>query len=161
MAIREIRKWGDPVLRKKSRDVTVFDGRLHQLLDDMADTMHAADGVGLAAVQVGVLRRAVTVDVGEGVIELINPVVAEASEECVNASEGCLSYPGQYGMVERPRRVTVEAQDRNGNPITVTGEDLLARALCHETDHTHGMIFLDLATELLGDEEEKDGKAEE
>lgn len=149
MAIRNIRKFGDPILRKTSRDVTVFDGRLHQLLDDMAETMYAANGAGLAAVQVGILRRAVVVDVGEGIIELVNPKIVEAAEETIHSSEGCLSFPGQWGLVERPQKVTVEAQDRHGNPITVTGEDMLARALCHETDHTNGIVYLDLATEML------------
>lgn len=156
MAIRNILKWNDPVLRKKSRDVTVFDKRLHQLLDDMYDTLEEAHGAGLAAVQVGVLRRVVIIDVGEGLIELINPVIRERSEEAINTSEGCLSFPGQWYMVERPKRVTVDAQDRHGNPITVTGEDLLARALCHETDHTNGIVFMDIATEKIEDEDDED-----
>lgn len=158
MALRNILKFGDPTLRKKSRDVTVFDKRLHQLLEDMADTMHEANGVGLAAVQVGVLRRVVTIDVGEGVIELINPVVKDTSEETIIRSEGCLSFPGQWGLVERPAKVTVEAQDRHGNPITVTGEEMLARALCHETDHTNGIVFIDLASEMLEDDDDDENE---
>lgn len=161
MAIRNIRKWNDPILRKKSRDVTVFDAKLHQLLDDMYETMGQANGAGLAAVQVGILRRAVVIDVGEGRIELINPVITQRSEETVNSSEGCLSFPGQWGLVERPQTVTVEAQDRDGNPITVTGEDLLARAICHEVDHTVGIVFTDLATEMLDDEDDEDFENEE
>lgn len=158
MAIRNIRKWNDPILRQKSRDVTVFDKRLHQLIDDMHETMAAANGVGLAAVQVGVLRRVVVIDTGEGRLELVNPAVRESSEETVNSAEGCLSFPGQWGMVERPKSVTVEAQDRDGNPVTVTGEDMLARALCHEVDHTRGIVFTDLASEML--EEEDEGETE-
>lgn len=160
MATRIIRKWDDPILRKKSRDVTVFDARLHQLLDDMLETMREANGAGLAAVQVGVLRRAVIVDVGEGPIELINPVITARSEEAILSNEGCLSFPGQWGMVERPKQVTAEAQDRNGDPITVTGEEMLARAICHETDHTNGIVFVDIATEML-DEEDLEREDEE
>lgn len=155
MATRNIRKFDDPILRKKSRDVTVFDARLHQLLDDMLETMREANGAGLAAVQVGVLRRAVIVDVGEGPIELVNPVITQRSDETVSISEGCLSFPGQWGLVERPLQVTVEAQDRNGDPITITGEEMLARAICHETDHTNGIVFIDLASEMLEDEEDE------
>ena len=154
MAIRFIRKGQDEILRKKSREVTVFDNRLHQLLDDMADTMHAANGVGLAAVQVGVLRNVVIIDIDEGVVELINPVIIEHSEETINAAEGCLSFPHESGLVARPRSVTVRAQDRWGNPITVLGEELKARALCHEIDHLNGIVFLDIATEILDDDDD-------
>lgn len=153
MAIRNIIKEGNSFLRKKSREVTVFDKRLHTLLDDMAETMHEAYGVGLAAVQVGVLRRVVTVDVGEDLVELINPQIIEASDETQYDPEGCLSFPGEYGMVERPMRVTVQAQDRNGDLITVEGEGLKARALCHEIDHLNGVLFADLATEMLDNED--------
>ena len=152
MAIRNIIGEQDGLLRKKSREVTVFDKRLHTLLDDMIETMNSANGVGLAAVQVGVLRRVCIVDVGEGVVELVNPVITEASEETVCDAEGCLSFPGQYGMVERPLRVTVQAQDRNGNPFTIKGEELFARALCHEIDHTNGIVFTDLTSEMIEDE---------
>jgi peptide deformylase len=160
VAIRTIRKWNDSILHKKSRDVTAFDHRLHQLLDDMADTMREANGVGLAAVQVGVLRRVITIDVGDGMIELINPVITEMSEETIDAAEGCLSFPGQQGMVERPKRVTVEAYDRFGEPFTVVGEDLLARAFYHEIDHTNGIVYLDRATEVFDEEDEEDGEEE-
>lgn len=161
MALRNIVQGTDPILKKKSRPVTVFDKRLHILLDDMAETMRNANGVGLAAVQVGVLRRVVTVDVGEGVIELVNPVIAGQSEETVTAPEGCLSYPGEAGIVERPAHVTVEALDRNGDPVKFTGEELLARAFCHEIDHLDGVVFKDRATEVYEDDgEEEDGEEE-
>jgi len=156
MALRNIITGEDPSLRKKSRPVTVFDSRLHQLLDDMAETMDHANGVGLAAVQVGVLRRVVVINVGEGLIELINPVITQKSEETIQITEGCLSYPGESGMVARPHTVTVEAQDREGNLVSVTGSELLARAICHETDHLDGVIFKDLATELFDHDDEED-----
>lgn len=142
MAIRNIVKEGDPVLRKTSRSVISFDDRLAELLDDMAETMYRAEGVGLAAPQVGILKRACVVDVGDGLIELINPVIIESSGN-EEGSEGCLSSPGDYGIVARPTKVTVRAQDRNGNTFTVTGEGLKARAFCHETDHLNGMLFKD------------------
>lgn len=154
MAIRMIRNGKDEILYKKSREVTVFDSRLHQLLDDMAETMAAGNGVGLAAVQVGVLRRAVVIDAGEGLVELVNPVITEQSEETQCDMEGCLSFPGEHGMVTRPQRVTVQAQDRYGNPVTVTGEGLLARAICHETDHTNGIIFKEYVDEIFVDDED-------
>ncbi len=140
MAIREIVKEGDPCLAKVCRPVEKFDERLWMLLDDMAETMHTADGVGLAAPQVGILRRAVTIDIGDGLLELINPKVVEAEGEQQEA-EGCLSCPGVYGITSRPYRVRVEALDRHGKPFSVEGEDLLARALCHEIDHLDGILF--------------------
>ncbi len=155
MAKRIIIKGDDPTLRKKSRPVTVFDHRLHQLLDDMYETMLEANGVGLAAVQVGILRRVCIIDVGEGRIELINPVITKTSEEVMEETEGCLSFPGESGIVARPYIVTVQAQDRRGDLITVTGEELLARALCHELDHMDGVVFKDLASEMLEDEDEE------
>lgn len=154
MALREIRTNGDPVLKKVSREVTAFDAKLRQLLGDMADTMHKANGVGLAAVQVGILRRVVVIDIGEGVIELVNPVIVDQSEETINSSEGCLSFPDQWGMVERPHRVTVQAQDRNGETLTITGEGLLARAFCHELDHLDGVVFLDRVSEMIDPDQE-------
>lgn len=140
MAIRNIVKEGDPLLAKISRPVDSFDDRLHILLDDMAQTMAAADGCGLAAVQVGILRRVCIIDVGEGVVELVNPVVTEKHGRQEEA-EGCLSCPGEYGITRRPRSVTVQAFDRFGKPITVKGEGLKARALCHEIDHLDGILF--------------------
>ena len=148
MALRKIVVDDDSILRKHCRPVEEFDQRLHQLLDDMADTMYQANGVGLAAPQVGVLRRAVVVDVGDGLIELINPEIIKAEGEQTDA-EGCLSYPEEYGLVTRPKKVKVKALDRFGNPFTVKGNDLLARAFCHEIDHLNGRVFKDLALEML------------
>jgi peptide deformylase len=153
MAIRNIIKEGDEILRKKCRPVEVFDKRLWTLLDDMAETMYAADGVGLAASQVGVLKQVIVIDIGEGLIELINPVVI--SEEGKQTDlEGCLSFPKQYGMVTRPLKVKVKAFDRNGKKFFVEGSELLARALCHEIDHLKGIVFKDLTEEILEEEDE-------
>ena len=148
MAIRIIVREGDEILRKKCRPVEKFDQKLWQLLDDMAETMYAADGVGLAAVQVGVLRRAVVIDCGEKRYELINPEILETSGEQTGA-EGCLSFPDQYGEVTRPNYVKVRAQDRRGNWYEAEGEGLLARAFCHEIDHLDGVLFPDHATQMF------------
>ena len=147
MAIRKIVTDPDEMLRKRSREVTVFDARLHQLLDDMADTMYDADGVGLAAVQVGILRRVVVIDCGDKLYELINPEIIETSGS-QTGNEGCLSFPEQFGEVTRPNFVKVKAQDRNGNWYEAEGTELLARAFCHEIDHLDGKVFVDLATEM-------------
>lgn len=140
MAIREIRKEGDEILNKKCKEVKVFDKKLHILLDDMYETMTKAKGVGLAAPQVGILKRAVVIDVGGGKIELINPEIIEQSGTQYD-SEGCLSVPGIFGMVERPMYVTVRAQDRDGKWFKIKGEALLARAMCHEAEHLDGILF--------------------
>ena len=142
MAIRNIVTLGDDVLRKVCRTQLQFDERLATVLDDMKETMYKAEGVGLAAPQIGILRRYCIVDVGEGIIELINPVITEKSGS-QTGSEGCLSLPGKFDEVTRPMKVTVRAQDRNGNNFTVTGEGLLARALCHEIDHLDGVLYID------------------
>ena len=142
MAIRNIVKIGDDVLKKVCRTQLTFDEKLATILDDMAETMYKAEGVGLAAPQVGILRRFCIIDVGEGLIELINPVITEKSGS-QTGSEGCLSVPDRYEEVTRPMKVTVRAQDRNGNNITVTGEGLKARALCHEIDHLDGILYID------------------
>ncbi len=142
MAIRNIVTLGDDVLRKVCRTQLTFDQKLHTILDDMKDTMYKAEGVGLAAPQVGILRRFCVIDVGDGIIELINPVITEMSGSQTDR-EGCLSLPNQFNDVTRPMKVTVRAQDRNGNNITVTGEGLLARALCHEIDHLDGILYID------------------
>lgn len=148
MAIRNIVKDGDPILKKKCRPVEKFDKKLAILLDDMAETMHQANGVGLAAPQVGMLRRVVVIDVGEGVIELVNPkIVAYSGEQ--EGVEGCLSFPGEWGLAKRPNYVKVRAQDRNGDEFEIDGEQLLARAFCHEIDHLNGVVFKDVADRML------------
>ncbi len=143
--VREIIKEGDEVLRKVCHKVEKFDARLHSLLDDMYETMKDSDGVGLAAPQVGILRRVVVIDVGEGKIELVNPEIVKTSGE-QTGQEGCLSCPGKWGNVTRPMKVTVKAQNRFGEEIKIKGTELLARALCHEIDHLDGILFLDKAT---------------
>lgn len=142
MAIREIREKGDEILYKKCKAVVKFDEKLHILLDDMYETMQSHDGVGLAAPQVGILKRAVVIDIGDGKIELINPEIVEESGE-QTGSEGCLSVPGVFGEVTRPNVVTVKAQDRDGKWFKITGKELLARAFCHEIEHLDGKLFLD------------------
>lgn len=142
MAIRNIVKIGDDVLRKKCRTQLEFDKKLAMILDDMADTMYAAEGVGLAAPQVGILRRFCIVDVGDGIIELINPVIVEKSGSQIG-SEGCLSVPDRFEEVERPMKVTVRAQDRNGKNFVITAEGFKARAFCHEIDHLDGILYID------------------
>ncbi len=153
MAIRNIVTLGDPVLTKKCREVTQIDERILALLDDMVETLYHSGGVGLAAPQIGVLRRIAVIDVGDGLMELINPVIIHA-EGSQTDNEGCLSYPGHYGMVTRPNLVTVQALDRNGNTVTYTGEGLTARAFCHELDHLDGKMFIDYVTEWMDPEAE-------
>ena len=159
MALRNILTKEQPLLYKKSRVVTDFNPRLHQLLDDMRETLLQANGVGLAAPQVGVLRRAVLVietNVPEGeeeyVIELINPEILEVSGE-QDGPEGCLSVPGEYGLVKRPMHVKVRAQDRFGETFEVEGEGLTARCFCHEIDHLDGIVFTSKAERMLTEEE--------
>ena len=147
MAILEIRKAGDSVLKKQSEEVTKIDRTIKKLLSDMSETLYHADGVGLAAPQVGVSLRVVVIDVGEGLIELINPVIVEKSE-LVTDTEGCLSVPGVYGEVERYNHVTVEALDRHGKKVQLNGSGLLARAFQHEIDHLNGILFIELAKTL-------------
>ncbi len=151
MALRTIIKEGDERLRKKSRPVTEFNERLWTLLDDMYETMKG-DGVGIAAPQVGILRRAVVIDVGEGRHELVNPEIVE-QEGDQYGGEGCLSVPGQYGMVHRPQKLRVRAQDRYGKPFELEAEGYLAVAVCHETDHLDGVLFIDKADRMLDPEE--------
>ncbi|MGE4485055.1 MAG: peptide deformylase [Oscillospiraceae bacterium] len=163
MALRNILREGDPTLNKKCREVTVFNERLWTLLDDMRETLLGANGVGLAAPQVGVLRRAVLVIETNGeedeVIELINPVIIGKDGE-QTGPEGCLSVPGVYGVVTRPDFVTVHAFDRYGKAFEISGERLTARAFCHELDHLDGHLFTERAERFLTDEELK-GTAEE
>lgn len=153
MAYLNIRTEDDPILRKTSRPVTEITPRIRELLDDMIETMHRADGCGLAAVQVGVLRRVVVVEVNEGeIFEMINPrIIAKEGEQ--QEIEGCLSLPGKQGITRRPMRVTVEATNRNGELYTATGEGLLARAFCHELDHLDGKLYVDRAIRMLSDDE--------
>lgn len=142
MAVRNILREGEETLRKICRPVDKIEKRLHVLLDDMAETMYAADGVGLAAPQVGVLRRIVVIDVGDGLLELINPEIIETEGEKVGV-EGCLSVPGRRCTVKRPTRVVVRAKDRRGREIEVEGTGLLATCLCHEIDHLDGVLYID------------------
>ena len=156
MAIRKIMVLGeDDVLRKHARRVDKFDKRLRTLLDDMADTMYKADGVGLAAPQVGILKRVVVIDVGDGLIELVNPEIISA-EGKAEGPEGCLSVPGRRGMVERPERVTVAAQNRDGKPIQIEATELLAVCLCHEIDHLDGVLYVDKMTEEITDQDDSE-----
>lgn len=141
MAIRNIVKIGDPVLTKKSRPVVNFDERLAGILDDMKDTLYKAQGAGLAAPQVGILRRIVVMDCGDGYLELVNPEITERSEELQHETEGCLSIPGKYGTTERPKSVIVKAQNREGKWCIYKGEDLKARCFCHEIDHLDGILY--------------------
>ena len=148
MAKLKIVKVGDDVLRKKCRPVEEITPKIWRLLDDMAETMHDANGVGLAAPQVGILRRIVVIEVEEGnLIELINPkIIAYAGEQ--DGTEGCLSVPGKWGMVKRPMHVTVRATNRHGEEFELTGSELLARAICHELDHLDGKLYIDVARNI-------------
>ena len=148
MAKLKIVKIGDDVLRKKCRPVDEITPKILTLLDDMAETMRAAEGVGLAAPQVGILRRVVVIEVEEGkLIELINPkIIAYSGEQ--EGQEGCLSIPGKWGVTRRPMHVTVRATDRSGKEFEITGSGLLAKAFCHEIDHLDGKLYVDVATQL-------------
>ncbi len=168
MALRNIVKIGDPLLRKKSRPVTDFNERITTLIDDMKETLVDANGLGLAAPQVGVLRRVVIVVNNDGeYLELVNPEITARSQETVGAYEGCLSVPDERGYLERPRKVIVKAQDRTGKSFTISLEEMAARAACHETDHLDGTLFVDLTKELYTEEEldrmlsEQDGENED
>lgn len=142
MALRRIAQIGEDVLRKKTRKVEKIDDRIFELLDDMADTMYEAEGVGLAAPQVGVLKKVVVIDVGDGLIELINPEIIEVSGEQIGP-EGCLSVEGESGIVKRPNFVRVRALNRDGVEVEYEGEEFLARAFCHEIDHLDGILYVD------------------
>jgi peptide deformylase len=142
MALRTIRKHGDELLRKRSKEVDAINERILTLLNDMEETMYDADGVGLAAPQVGILKRVVVIDIGEGILRLINPEIISTEGSYVDV-EGCLSVPGEQGEVERPYKVKVKALNEKGEEIIVEGEELLARALCHEIDHLEGVLFID------------------
>ena len=153
MALRTIVTVGDPVLTKKCRPVTRFDDRLATLIDDMIETMHDANGVGLAAPQVGVLRRVVVVDAGDEDLELVNPEIIETSEETQTGLEGCLSLPGKYGIVTRPNHVVLRAQDRLGDWYEYEGDELIARCFCHEVAHLEGQMYTEVAERMLTQEE--------
>ncbi|AJY76457.1 peptide deformylase [Paenibacillus beijingensis] len=150
MAIRLIVKDPDPVLREVAKEVTKFNSNLHKLLKDMAETMYDAEGVGLAAPQVGILKRVIVVDVGDehGLIEMVNPEIVESEGEQIGP-EGCLSIPNLNGDVRRAQRIVVKGQDRNGETFTVEATDFLARAFQHEVDHLNGVLFTDIAIQLF------------
>ena len=152
MALRRILTAEEPTLDKVSRPVTKFDEKLWTLLDDMAETLADANGVGLAAPQVGILRRVVVIDVGDEIVELINPEIMETSGE-QDGMEGCLSVPGEYWMVKRPNHVKARAQDRHGDWFEIEGEELIARCICHECDHLDGHLYTEIAYRKLSDEE--------
>ncbi|EGD47657.1 peptide deformylase [Ruminiclostridium papyrosolvens DSM 2782] len=152
MAYRQIRKDGEEVLRKISRPVENIDKKILSLLEDMADTMYRADGVGLAAPQIGVLKRMVVIDVGDGLYEMINPVILEQSGE-QDGIEGCLSILGVLGKVKRPMNVTLKYTDRNGEDITIEASEFFARAICHELDHLDGILYKDKAYKMYTEKE--------
>ena len=152
MGLRKILTAQEPALHKVCKPVTVFDQKLHMLLDDMRETLIDSGGVGLAAPQVGILRRVVLVDTGEEIVELVNPTLVETSGEQEGA-EGCLSVPGKYGLVKRPYYATVRAQDRDGNWFECEGEELIARCFCHELDHLDGILYTEVMERYLTEEE--------
>lgn len=152
MALRKILTQEEPALHKVCRAVTKFDEKLFDLLDDMTETLYDANGVGLAAPQVGILRRVVVIDTGDEVIEMINPKILETSGE-QDGAEGCLSIPGEYWMVKRPNYVKATAQDREGNWYEVEAEGLIARCICHECDHLDGHLYTEVAYHKLTEEE--------
>ena len=152
MGLRKILTDKDPALHKVCKPVEVFDKKLHKLLDDMRETLEEANGVGLAAPQVGILRRVVLVDIGDEILELINPEMLETDGEQVGP-EGCLSVPGKYGLVKRPSWAKVRAQDRDGNWYEAEGEELIARCFCHELDHLDGIVYTEVMDRYLTEEE--------
>ena len=152
MGLRKILTDKEPSLHKVCRPVEKFDGKLHNLLDDMVETMLDAHGVGLAAPQVGILRRIVVVNAGEEILELVNPTLLETDGEQIGA-EGCLSVPGKYGLVKRPYYAKVRAQDRFGDWYEVEGEEIIARCFCHELDHLDGIVYTEVMERFLRDEE--------
>ena len=157
MGLRKILTDKDPALHKTCKPVVSFDRKLHKLLDDMTETMLDANGVGLAAPQVGILRRVVVVDTGEGILELVNPTLVETDGEQMGA-EGCLSVPGKYGLVKRPYYAKVRAQDRDGNWFEAEGEELIGRCFCHELDHLDGIVYTEVMERVLTDEELESGE---
>ena len=152
MGIRKILTVAEPALHKVCKPVEKFDKKLHTLLDDMRETLIDSEGVGLAAPQVGILRRVVLVDTGDEILELVNPSLVETDGEQIGA-EGCLSVPGKYGLVKRPNYAKVRAQDRNGQWYECEGEELIARCFCHELDHLDGIIYTEVMDRFLTEEE--------
>ena len=152
MGLRRILTDKEPALHKTCKEVVNFDAKLHKLLDDMGETMRDANGVGLAAPQIGILRRVVTVDLGDEILELVNPSLLETDGEQIGA-EGCLSVPGKYGLVKRPYYAKVRAQDRFGEWFEVEGEELIGRCFCHELDHLDGIVYTEVMERLLTEEE--------
>lgn len=155
MALRQLRTEGDEILRKKAKPVKDINDKILALLDDMLETLHDRNGVGLAAPQIGVLKRIAIIDNEDDFYELINPVIV-ATEGTQVSDEGCLSVPGLHGDVERPMKITVEAQNRNGDTITVEAEEYLASIFCHEIDHLDGVLYLDKATNVRQIEKNED-----
>lgn len=160
MALRNIVKEGDPILLKKCRPVEKFNQRIWDLIDDMVETLADSGGVGLAAPQVGVIRRICVIDVGDGPMEFINPEIIESEGE-QEVQEGCLSCPGEFGIIKRPAHVKARFQDRNGDFFEMEGDDLLAQAMCHEFDHLDGVIFKSKVERMLSDEELREMREEE
>lgn len=159
MALRNIVKEGDPILQKKCRPVEKFDKKLWELLDDMIETLDASGGVGLAAPQVGIMRRVCVIDVGDGPVEFINPEIIESEGE-QEVREGCLSCPDQFGIIRRPMRVKSRYFDRNGNEQIIEGEELFAQAMCHEFDHLDGILFKTKVLRMLSEEELREMREE-
>ncbi len=155
MAIRMVREQDEPILRKKCKEVKEITPKIIELLDDLADTMYNANGVGLAAPQVGMLKRIVVIDIGEGLFEFINPVILESSGS-QTGNEGCLSVPGKMGQVTRPNYVKVQSLNRDGETVITEGEELMARAICHELDHLDGKLYIDIVEGELMDAEEEE-----
>lgn len=156
MGLRKILTDKEPALHKVCKPVEKFDAKLHKLLDDMGETLAEANGVGLAAPQVGILRRVVIVDTGDGILELVNPELIATDGEQVGA-EGCLSVPGRYGLVKRPYTARVRAQDRHGNWFEAEGEELIGRCFCHELDHLDGILYTQVMDRFLTEEELESG----
>jgi peptide deformylase len=159
MAIRRIVQYPDPVLKQKAKPVTKFNERLHKLLDDMAETMYDAHGVGLAAPQVGISKRVIVVDVGEGLIEMVNPEIVEKEGEQIDPPEGCLSIPNLLGVVRRAQWIRVKGQNRHGEAVEMEAEGFLARAFQHEIDHLNGVLFPDVADRVFRPEETEEDES--